>query len=66
MTMNKKGGIRRGESERTDRNGNKIEKGVKSHRITFKDNLQEDEGKIADVYIVESYKKYNQENTYSN
>jgi hypothetical protein len=55
LTMAGRGGLR------TDRSGNRIQKGVKSHKITFADNVQEDNAKprLTDVYLVESYKKYN-------
>ena len=49
---------------RTDRVGNSIVKGDKSHRITFADQVSKDRSKLTDVYYVESYKKYNYENSY--
>jgi hypothetical protein len=51
---------------RTDRSGTVISRHTKSYRITFADNVTNDKEKIADVYFVESYKKYNLENTHGN
>lgn len=47
---------------RKDRFGNKISRG-KKHKVTFKD--QVGKGKVAKVFLVESYKKYNVESTNS-
>ena len=57
--------VRKGsEYARSDRNGTLIVKdGKKKHNISFADQV-EDQKQIADVYVVESYKKFNQENTY--
>ena len=43
--------------ERKDRMGNIIVKGKKQHHITFRDTITE--RNIADVIVVQSYKKYN-------
>ena len=45
---------------RKDRFGNKISRG-KKQKVTFKD--QVGKGKVAKVFLVESYKKYNVEST---
>jgi len=51
---------------RMDRKGTVIMKGgAKKHRIVFADQLDK-ENELVDVYFVESYKKYNLENTYGN
>jgi hypothetical protein len=42
---------------RKDRFGNLIEPGAKSHKISFRDKIGK--GKLKDIYLVESYKKYN-------
>jgi hypothetical protein len=44
---------------RRDRVGNAIKIGSKSHKVTFRDQIQKGE-KVSDTYEVESYKKYNQ------
>lgn len=49
------------EGGRKDRYGNKILRGKKKHKVTFKD--QVGKGKVAKVHFVESYKKYNVEST---
>ena len=43
--------------ERQDTFGNKIVRGGKGHKIFFRDKARQ--GALADVIIVESYKKYN-------
>jgi hypothetical protein len=50
---------------RTDRSGTVISRHTKSnYKISFADKINGEAEKIADVYFVESYKKYNQENTH--
>lgn len=49
---------------RKDRHGKSIVKKSRTHKISFADNVGDDSNKLADVYFVESYKKYNRENTY--
>ncbi len=50
---------------RTDRAGTVISRHTtKNYKISFADNVQGDKEKIADVYFVESYKKFNLENTH--
>lgn len=49
------------ENGRKDRYGNKILRGKKKHKVTFKD--QVGKGKVAKVHLVESYKKYNVESS---
>ena len=44
------------EATRIDRAGNKIEQ--KSHKISFRDKIDKTQ-RVCDVYLVESYKKYN-------
>jgi hypothetical protein len=57
-------GEQKGFKGRKDRFGNKISRGRnKKHRVTFKDQIGK--GKVAKVYMVESYKKYNVETTNS-
>jgi hypothetical protein len=67
--IGKKGGLRQSDVLRIDRSGTKIEKGVKTHKITFADTIEpnndKEKPKLTDVYVVESYKKYNSENTYA-
>ena len=46
---------------RKDRFGTKISRGKKKHKVTFKD--QVGKGRVAKVYYVESFKKYNVETT---
>jgi hypothetical protein len=46
---------------RKDRFGTKISRGKKKHKVTFKD--QVGKGRVAKVYFVESFKKYNVEQT---
>ena len=41
---------------RRDKFGTNIEKGSKRHRVSFRDNAEG--GRIDDIYVVESYKKY--------
>lgn len=53
-------------SQRTDRNGTEIVKGDKKHVVSFADQIEKDKSRLADVYLVESYKKYNSDNTYGN
>jgi hypothetical protein len=55
----KRGGLNTHDTERLDRKGNRITKGIKSHRITFADHVTNDKEKLTDIYFVESYKKYN-------
>ena len=45
-------------ADRHDAAGNAI-KGVERHKISFRDKVNK-ETRICDVYLVESYKKYNQ------
>jgi len=60
-----KGGSRPRSTMRTDRSGTVISRSAsKSYKITFADNVANDKAKIADVYLVESYKKYNLDNTH--
>ena len=49
-------------SERTDRNGTVINKERREHKVSFVDNVMHE--KLADVIVVESYKKHNMENTH--
>ena len=44
--------------ERKDRRGKPIKKGLKQHRITFKDEVIPGES-LAQVVLVESYKQFN-------
>ena len=53
----------KGYNGRKDRFGTKISRGKKKHRVTFKDQIGK--GKVAKVYFVESFKKYNVETTNS-
>lgn len=48
-------------ASRKDRYGTKISRGKKKHKVTFKD--QVGKGRVAKVYYVESFKKYNVETT---
>lgn len=60
-----KGGSRPRSTLRTDRSGTVINRHSKqSYKITFADHVANDREKIADVFIVESYKKYNLDNTH--
>lgn len=52
---------------RTDRSGTVIHRQMKKeYKISFADHVTNDKSKIADVYLVESYKRYNLENTHGN
>ena len=42
---------------RIDRFGNEIQPGGKGHKISFRDKVSD--AKLRDVFLVESYKKYN-------
>ena len=60
-----KGGSRPRSTIRTDRSGTVINRhSTKSYKISFADHVNNDRGKIADVYLVESYKRYNLDNTH--
>ena len=59
-----KGGARPRSTLRTDRSGTVISRHQKNYKISFADSIANDKEKIADVFIVESYKKYNLENTH--
>ena len=59
-----KGGKRPRMSNRTDRNGVTIAKGVRDHKVSFADSVKKDKEKIAEVYVVESFKRFNLENTH--
>lgn len=59
-----KGGTRPRSTLRTDRAGTVISRHTKNYKISFADNINGDKEKIADVYFVESYKKFNLENTH--
>ncbi len=62
-----KGGSRPRGTLRTDRRGTVITKDQKKeYKISFADHVTNDRAKIADVYLVESYKRYNLENTHGN
>lgn len=50
--------------ERSDRNGTVISRDNKAYKISFADNITNEKEKIADVYVVESYKRFNAENTH--
>ena len=55
-----KGGSRPRSNMRQDRRGTVISRQTKqTYKISFADTVQNDKEKIADVYFVESYKKYN-------
>ncbi len=43
---------------RKDQHGIKIEKGARRHKVTFRDEAKNEE--LYELYLVESYKKYNQ------
>lgn len=49
---------------RTDRSGTVISKHSKAYKISFADQVSNDKEKISDVYYVESYKKFNLDNTH--
>jgi hypothetical protein len=50
---------------RTDRNGTLIGRENKStYKVSFADHITNEKDKIADVYFVESYKRFNAENTH--
>jgi len=51
-------------TSRLDRNGFAIDRNHKSYKISFADNINNGSTKLADIYLVESYKKFNQENTH--
>jgi hypothetical protein len=60
-----KGGARPRSTIRTDRRGTVISRHTtKSYKVSFADNITNDKEKIADVFVVESYKRYNLENTH--
>lgn len=60
-----KGTVRPREYTRCDRNGATIAKETKQkYKISFADTITNDKDKIADVYMVESYKRFNAENTH--
>ncbi len=44
--------------QRRDQNGVRIERGVKRHKVTFRDEAKNEE--LYELYLVDSYKKYNQ------
>ena len=46
---------------RFDINGVQIKKGNKSHRIMFADTIKGQERPLTQIYLVESYKKYNRD-----
>lgn len=58
IRSNLKGGAEKGGVERRDQNGVKIEKGAKRHKVTFRDEAKNEE--LYELYLVDSYKKYNQ------
>ena len=62
----RRGGLNSHEIMRTDRKGTIISKREKSHRITFADHVTNDKARLTDVYLVESYKKYNHDMNYGN
>lgn len=50
---------------RIDRQGTVISRQTtKNYKVSFADNIANDKDKIADVILVESYKRYNLENTH--
>lgn len=59
-----KGGTRPRTARRTDRNGTLITSKAKSQRVSFADSVTNDRDKLTDVYLVESYKRFNAENTH--
>ncbi len=59
-----KGGKNPRTNGRLDRNGTMIEKQQKRYKISFADNVANDKTRLADVYFVESYKRFNAENTH--
>lgn len=59
-----KGGTRPRSTLRTDRSGTVISRHTKNYKVSFADNITNDKEKIADVFLVESFKKYNLENTH--
>ena len=59
-----KGGSRPRSNMRLDRAGTVISRHTKNYKISFADNITNDKEKLADVFFVESYKKYNLENTH--
>ena len=60
-----KGGIQPRNTNRIDRRGNSITTHQKGYRISFKDNITNDKAQLADVIFVESYKKFNYDNTHT-
>ncbi len=54
-----KGGKNPRAIKRIDRNGTVIEKHQKKYKISFADNVNNDKARLADVYFVESYKRFN-------
>jgi hypothetical protein len=59
-----KNGTRPRSTLRTDRAGTVISRHTKNYKVSFADNITNDKEKIADVFLVESFKKYNLENTH--
>lgn len=59
-----KGGRNPRNTQRTDRNGYAIDINQKSYKISFADNINNGSSRLADVYLVESYKRFNAENTH--
>lgn len=59
-----KGGSRPRSNLRTDRSGTVISRHTKNFKISFADSIANDKEKLTDVYFVESYKKYNLQNTH--
>ena len=59
-----KGGTRPRSTLRTDRAGTVISRHTKNYKVSFADNITNDKEKIADVFLVESFKRYNLENTH--
>ena len=54
-----KGGKNPRKHSRLDRNGTVIDRNQKRYKISFADNVTNDKARLADVYFVESYKKFN-------
>jgi len=59
-----KNGSRPRSTLRIDRSGTVISRHTKNYKVSFADNINNDKEKIADVFLVESYKKYNLDNTH--
>lgn len=59
-----KGGRLPRNTSRMDRKGIPIDKAQRSYKISFADNINNGSSKLADIYLVESYKKHNAENTH--